>query len=71
MFGTRLKELRKKNGYTQVTLAEKLGLIVTGGSDFHGPNPNNGNIILGKNFVPEWVYEQLIQEKKRLDISKN
>ncbi len=25
MFGTRLKELRKKNGYTQVTLAEKLG----------------------------------------------
>ena len=26
MFGTRLKELRKKNGYTQVTLAEKLGV---------------------------------------------
>ena len=26
MFGERLKELRKKNGYTQVTLAEKLGV---------------------------------------------
>lgn len=26
MFGTRLKELRKKSGYTQVTLAEKLGV---------------------------------------------
>lgn len=26
MFGTRLKELRKKNRYTQVTLAEKLGV---------------------------------------------
>lgn len=26
MFGTRLKELRKKNGYTQVALAEKLGV---------------------------------------------
>lgn len=26
MFDRRLKELRKKNGYTQVTLAEKLGV---------------------------------------------
>lgn len=26
MFGARLKELRKKNGYTQVTLAGKLGV---------------------------------------------
>ena len=53
------------------TLAEKLGLIVTGGSDFHAPNPNNGNIILGKNFIPEWVYDGLVQEKKRLDIAKS
>ena len=52
------------------TLAEKLGLIVTGGSDFHAPNPNNGNIIMGKNFVPEWIYDALIEEKKRLDIAK-
>ena len=28
MFGARLKELRKKNRYTQVTLAEKLGVDV-------------------------------------------
>ncbi len=51
------------------TLAEKLGLIVTGGSDFHSPNPNNGNIIMGKNFIPEWVYESLVKAKKRLDIA--
>jgi len=52
-------------------LAEKLGLIVTGGSDFHAPNPNNGNITLGKNFVPEWVYDKMLEAKKRLDISRN
>ncbi len=52
------------------TLAEKLGLIVTGGSDFHSPNPNNGNVIMGKNFIPDWVYESLVQEKKRLDIAR-
>lgn len=52
------------------TLAEKYGLIVTGGSDFHAPNPTNGNIILGKNFVPEWVYDELIKEKKRVELSK-
>ena len=28
------------------TLAEKYGLIITGGSDFHAPTPNNGNIII-------------------------
>ena len=52
------------------TLAEKLGLIVTGGSDFHAPNPMNGNIIMGKNFIPEWIYDGLLEEKKRLDIAK-
>jgi len=51
------------------TMAENLGLIVTGGSDFHAPNILNGQIILGKNFVPEWVYEKLIEEKKRLDLA--
>jgi hypothetical protein len=49
-------------------MAESLGLIVTGGSDFHAPNAN-GQIILGKNFVPEWVYDKLIEEKKRLDMA--
>ena len=51
------------------TLAEEYGLIVTGGSDFHAPNIMNGQIILGKNFVPDWVYDNLIQEKKRLDMA--
>lgn len=51
------------------TIAEQLGLIITGGSDFHAPNPNNGNIIMGKNFVPDWIYDELIKEKKRLDMA--
>ncbi len=51
------------------SIAEELGLIVTGGSDFHAPNLMNGQIILGKNFVPEWIYDKLIEEKKRLDLA--
>lgn len=51
------------------SMAEKLGLIVTGGSDFHAPNVMNGQVILGKNFVPEWVYEKLLAEKKRIDMA--
>lgn len=51
------------------SMAEELGLIVTGGSDFHAPSAMNGQIILGKNFVPEWVYDKLLQEKKCLDMA--
>ena len=51
------------------TLAEKYGLIITGGSDFHAPNPMNGNIIMGKNFIPEWIYDSLLEEKRRLDLA--
>ncbi len=46
------------------TLAEEYGLIVTGGSDFHAPNIMNGQIILGKNFVPEWIYDKLVKSLK-------
>ncbi len=51
------------------SMAEELGLIVTGGSDFHCPNIINGQIVLGKNFVPEWVYDKLLEEKKRIDMA--
>lgn len=51
------------------TLAEKYGLIVTGGSDFHAPNPNNGTIIMGKNFVPDWIYDELVKEKRRMELA--
>lgn len=51
------------------SMAEELGLIVTGGSDFHSPNMMNGQIILGKNFVPDWIYDKLLAEKKRLDLA--
>ena len=51
------------------SMAEELGLIVTGGSDFHAPNIMNGQIILGKNFVPEWIYDMMITEKKQLDLA--
>ncbi len=52
------------------TMAEEFGLIVTGGSDFHSPNISTGQIVLGKNFVPEWTYEKLLDEKKRLDMAQ-
>ena len=51
------------------SMAEEFGLIVTGGSDFHCPNIMNGQIILGKNFVPEWIYNRLLEEKKRIDLA--
>ena len=52
------------------SMAEELGLIVTGGSDFHAPNIMSGQIMLGKNFVPDWVYDKLVDEKKRLDLAQ-
>ncbi len=52
------------------SIAEKCGLIITGGSDFHAPNPNNGQIIMGKNFIPEWIYDSLMKEKKQLDLAR-
>lgn len=51
------------------SMAENLGLVVTGGSDFHAPNIMNGQIVLGKNFIPDWVYDKLKDEKKRIDIA--
>ena len=51
------------------TLAEKYGLIVTGGSDFHAPSLNHGTILMGKNFVPDWVYDKLILEKKKIELA--
>lgn len=51
------------------SMAEELGLIVTGGSDFHAPNIMNGQIVLGKNFVPDWVYDKLVKEKKLIDMA--
>ena len=51
------------------SMAETLGLIVTGGSDFHVPNIMNGQIILGKNFVPEWIYDKLMEAKRRRELA--
>jgi len=51
------------------SMAEELGLIVTGGSDFHAPGIMNGQIFLGKNFVPDWIYTKLLEEKKCLDMA--
>lgn len=50
------------------SLAEKYNLIVTGGSDFHAPNMNN-MIVMGKNFIPDWVMEKLKKEKSRIEIA--
>ena len=51
------------------TLAEQYGLIVTGGSDFHAPSMNHGTILMGKNFVPDWIYDKLMREKKRIELA--
>lgn len=48
------------------TLAEKYGLIITGGSDCHGPR-GTLQYSLGKNLVPDWVLSELKKEKQRLD----
>ena len=52
------------------TLAEEYGLIVTGGSDFHAPSLNHGTILMGKNFIPEWIYDKLMREKKRIELAE-
>jgi 3',5'-nucleoside bisphosphate phosphatase len=49
------------------SLAERLGLIVTGGTDFHGTVELYPN-ALGRLHMPEWVYDQLKQEKSRIDL---
>ncbi len=52
------------------SVAEKYGLIITGGSDFHTPSPINGKILMGKNFVPSWVYDELLKEKRRRELAQ-
>lgn len=46
------------------TLAERLGLIVTGGTDFHGEAQHYPN-ALKQLHVPDWVYEQMKSEHDR------
>lgn len=50
------------------SMAEKYGLIVTGGSDYHGPS-NNKKLSLGQNFVPGWILNNLKKEKSRIEIA--
>lgn len=52
------------------SMAEKYGLIVTGGSDYHGPK-NNKQLQIGKNFVPAWILSELKKEKDRIQIASN
>jgi len=53
------------------SLAEKYDLIVTGGSDFHTPSVYTGQMLLGKNFVPPKIIEELEAEKKRIEIANS
>ncbi len=49
------------------SLAERLGLIVTGGTDFHGTvdlYPQS----LSRLHLPDWVYTELKKEKERIDM---
>ncbi len=48
------------------SLAERLGLIVTGGTDFHG-TPDLYPQALSRLHLPDWVYTELKKEKQRID----
>ncbi|MBY0405899.1 MAG: PHP domain-containing protein [Cyanobacteria bacterium] len=50
------------------SLAEKYNLIVTGGTDFHGPGENYVG-ALSRFFMPDLVYQELKAERKRLQLS--
>lgn len=49
-------------------MAEKYRLIITGGSDCHGPKPN-GQVMLGRTHVPDRILTELKREKSRLEIA--
>lgn len=53
------------------SLAEKYDLVITGGSDFHAPSLYTGQMILGKNFVPPKIFEELESERKRIAIARS
>lgn len=53
------------------SIAEKYDLVVTGGSDFHSPSLYTGQVIMGKNFVPPKILEELELEKKRIEIANS
>lgn len=48
-----------------VQIAETLGLVKTGGSDFHGPGSRD-NESLGSVLIPDQLVDELRQEHKRL-----
>lgn len=52
------------------SIAENYNLIVTGGSDCHGSGAG-GQIHMGKNHVPDWVLQEIKNEKSRLEIASS
>lgn len=50
------------------SMAEKYNLIITGGSDCHGTRVSN-QLFLGRTHVPDWVIQELKNEKNRLEIA--
>jgi predicted metal-dependent phosphoesterase TrpH len=50
------------------SLAEKYNLVVTGGTDYHGPGDSYVN-SLARFFMPESVYDELKAERQRLTMS--
>jgi predicted metal-dependent phosphoesterase TrpH len=51
------------------SMAENFGLVVTGGSDCHGNKMGKQQLFLGKNFVPDWILDELKKEKSRIEIA--
>ncbi len=50
------------------SLAEKYGLIVTGGTDYHGPADSYQN-ALARLHTPDYVYEELKKERARRNMA--
>ena len=50
------------------SLAEKYGLIITGGAGFFSPHLKQSLIFMGKKFFSSWGDDELIKEKRRLEL---
>ena len=51
-----------------ILLSEKMGLLESGGSDFHGANKKDIDLGTGKGglFIPYEIYEKLLERRKQL-----
>ena len=68
---TEIYEIITKKVIEQLEQALKTGEKFQWIKEWNGIPLGNAISYLGKNFIPDWVYDGLVQEKKRLDIAKS